>query len=196
MPELKTVDPMRFQPLSLQTFRIRAAMWQQNAARRITSVHVHHTYIPSHKDWVGRSTIVSMWNFHVNTKQWADIAQHVTIDPQGTIWTGRDWNHPPVSSTGHNGTSNAGPFMFEMVGDFDTGKDVLSGAQLRAALGICQFWMAAKALLPTDIRFHRQLGSPKTCPGSGIDYDDFMSKVIGFDHGYRYALSAAANIPV
>jgi hypothetical protein len=43
--------------------------------------------------------------------------------PQGGLWTGRNWNLAPASATGHNGTAGEGPFMIEMVGDFDAGQD-------------------------------------------------------------------------
>ena len=64
----------------------------------------------------------------------SDIAQHLTIDPDGHLWTGRNWNLPPASPTGKNGTAAAGPFMFEIVGDFDDGQDALDGDQ---RTGVC-----------------------------------------------------------
>ena len=36
---------------------------------------------------------------------------------------------PPASASGHNGNTHAGPFMFEMIGDFDTGKDAFADPQ-------------------------------------------------------------------
>src|SRR5688500_20329349 len=84
--------------------------------RRIDAVHVHHTWKPTRADFRGAETIESMRRFH-RAQGWADIAQHVTIDPLGGVWTGRNWNLPPASSKGHNGTAAVGPFMLEIGGD-------------------------------------------------------------------------------
>jgi hypothetical protein len=40
---------------------------------------------------------------------WSDLAQHLTVDPQGWLWTGRNRNLAPASATGHNGTAGEGP---------------------------------------------------------------------------------------
>jgi len=62
------------------------------------------------------------------------VAQHLTIDPRGGLWTGRNWNPAPASATGHNGTAGEGPFVIEMVGDFDAGQDPFDGEQQTAAI--------------------------------------------------------------
>ena len=98
--------------------------------RKINAVHMHHTWKPNHAQYKGHETIVGMWRFHTETKGWQDIAQHITIAPDGSIWLGRNWNLPPVSATGHNGNAIAGPFMFEMIGNFDRGHDLFEGEQL------------------------------------------------------------------
>ena len=108
-----------------------------------------------------------MWRYHVETNQWSDIAQHVSIGPEGAIWTGRNWNNAPASSTGHNGNAEFGPFMIEMIGDFDLGQDRLEGEQRLSALEVVvrvqqRFGLGAEAL-----RFHNQM-SAKTCPGSSL----------------------------
>src|SRR5512140_1333298 len=84
--------------------------------RKIAAVHVHHTWRPWRRDFRGAATIEAMRRYHVETNHWADIAQHLTIDPEGNAWVGRNWNHPPASSPGFNGTAAEGPFMIEMIG--------------------------------------------------------------------------------
>jgi hypothetical protein len=129
---------------------------------------MHHTWQPNHAQFNGHNSIVAMWNFHTRTNGWSDIAQHVTIDPEGGIWSGRHWDLPPASARGFNGNSQAGPFMFETVGDFDRGLDVLEGAQLESVIGVIAS-IQEKFQLPVEmLRFHNEM-SGKTCPGTSID---------------------------
>jgi hypothetical protein len=144
--------------------------------RRIESVHMHHTWRPNHSQYKGLTTIVSMWEFHTQTKGWSDIAQHISIAPDGTIWTGRSWNQAPASATGFNGNSSAGPFMFETIGDFDLGKDLLEGAQKTTVLGVIAHVQEHFGLQPETLRFHNMM-SEKSCPGSAIDYETILREV-------------------
>jgi hypothetical protein len=145
--------------------------------RRVTAVDMHHTWRPNHAQWQGRKSMEGMYTFHTRDNGWSDIAQHVTIAPDGTIWSGRDWNKSPASSARYNGNASAGPFMFETVGNFDKGFDKLEGEQLETVLFVITTIQKKFRLPPTSLRFHRQLGSPKTCPGSAIDYDLFVKAV-------------------
>jgi hypothetical protein len=165
-------------PMDLATFReyVGAFVWK----RQITQVHVHHTWKPDHGSWAGARSIVGMRDYHVNVNKWSDIAQHITIAPDGGIWIGRDWNKAPASSAGHNGSATRGPFMFETVGNFDVGHDVLEGAQRGAVLGVTAFVQLHFGLAAETMRFHRQLGSPKTCPGTGVDYNVLLAELTAF----------------
>lgn len=167
--------PKPFHPLSIAQFQelVSSFDWQ----RSITEVHMHHTWKPEHSDYKGLPTIESMWDYHVNENHWSDIAQHVSIAPDGTIWTGRGWNTPPASSTGHNGSSSAGPFMFETIGNFDTGHDPFDGEQKKAVIAVITTLLDHFGLDTSALRFHNQLGSPKTCPGTSIDYTAFCAEV-------------------
>jgi hypothetical protein len=147
--------------------------------RRVTSVHVHHTWRPNHADFHARpaiQAIESMFRFHTKERGFADIAQHVTIDPHGKIWTGRNWNQPPASASGFNGNTTAGPFMFEMIGDFDKGRDPWDGDQRDAAIDVIAIIQLLWNLPPEAFRFHGEMSS-KSCPGSGLDKADILSRV-------------------
>jgi hypothetical protein len=157
--------------------------------RRITGVHLHHTWRPTQSQFRGQATIEAIRHFHVHTNGWDDIAQHLTIDPQGLSWTGRNWNLPPASQPGKNGTRAEGPFMIEMVGDFDAGRDVLEGAQRQAVVDVVAAILDACGLTTDHVFFHRELGSPKTCPGTGLVKDDLLQEI----QAARGAVAAAPS---
>lgn len=144
--------------------------------RKINAVHMHHTWKPNRDQYRGHDTIVAMWRYHTQTNHWSDIAQHVTIDPFGGIWLGRDWNRPPASAKGHNGNAQAGPFMFEMIGDFDDGMDPFDGEQRISALEVIAGVQQRFGLAPGTLQLHNMM-SNKTCPGSGIDYQTVLDDV-------------------
>lgn len=156
--------------------RINAFDW----TRRVVALHMHNTQSPARHDWAGERTIQGMWDYHTRVNGWSDIAQHVTIAPDGGCWLGRDWNRPPASNSGDNGSSKEGPFMFEIVGDFDKGHETLDGAQRISVLGVSDAVQDRFLLAPATLLFHRMLGTPKTCPGSGIAYDPFVAELAAY----------------
>jgi hypothetical protein len=167
--------PPRFTSLTLDEF---ADLLQRfDFTRRIDAVHMHHTWRPNHAQYRGESTIEAMWRFHTRENGWRDIAQHVSIGPDGSIWTGREWNLPPASAAGFNGNAMAGPFMFETIGDFDRGKDRLEGAQLAAVVGVIARVQERFDLGPDSLRFHRAMTNLKSCPGTGVDLDAVKAAV-------------------
>ena len=166
--------PAPFKKLSLTEFA--ELLREFRFTRRIDSVHMHHTWRPNHAQYKGHASIVAMWKFHTETNHWSDIGQHITIGPDGSIWTGRNWNVPPASATGNNGNKIAGPFMFEMVGDFDRGKDPFDGMQRDTALKVIALIQRKFGLPAESLKFHREM-SDKTCPGSAIDYDTVLEAV-------------------
>lgn len=145
-------------------------------SRRVTSVHMHHTWRPNHAQFRGHDSIVAMWRFHVNERGFSDIAQHITIDPEGFVWTGRNWNARPASANGFNGNAARGPFMFEIIGDFDRGMDKLEGAQLDTVLSVISLVQAKFALDPEALMFHNQMAT-KSCPGTAVDRADVVKRV-------------------
>lgn len=144
--------------------------------RKINAVHMHHTWRPNHDQYRGHDSIVAMWRYHTQENHWSDIAQHLTIAPDGALWLGRDWNRPPASAAGHNGNAQAGPFMFEMIGDFDEGEDPFDGAQRDAALEVIARVQLRFGLPAGTLQLHNMM-STKTCPGSSIDYQTVLREV-------------------
>ena len=166
--------PKPFVPLTLTQFRELVAAFP--FTRQISVVHMHHTWRPNHSQYRGLSSIEAMHEFHTRERGFIDIAQHVTIAPDGTIWTGRNWNLPPASATGHNGSAQSGPFMFEMIGDFDLGQDPFTDPQRSTALRVIAAVQARFGLAADALRFHRQMAS-RTCPGTAIDLDETIGDV-------------------
>lgn len=167
--------PEPFRDLNLQQFA--ALVKAFKFTRRIESVHLHHTWRPNHAEYAKRDSIVAMWRYHTLVNGWSDIAQHVSIGPEGTIWTGRNWNQAPASSKGFNGTSATGPFMIEMIGDFDVGKDILEEKQLESALAVVAEMQRHFGLPPQALRFHNEMTDAKTCPGTQLDRDTIVRLV-------------------
>jgi hypothetical protein len=170
--------------LKMTRAEFKAAMegfnWQQNK----TEIHVHHTWRPNHAQYQGERSIIGMWEFH--TRQgWSDIAQHVSIAPDGAIWTGRNWNKTPASARGHN---HAGVFMFETIGDFDMGMDPLTGEQLESVLFVTAVIATRFGIANGKILFHNEV-SEKTCPGSAVKKAQFLQQVVA----HRNALADATQ---
>jgi hypothetical protein len=159
--------------------------------RKINAVHMHHTWRPNHAQYRGHETIVGMWRFHTETNGWSDIAQHITIAPDGTIWLGRDWNRAPASAAGHNGNAQAGPFMFEMIGDFDEGRDLFNGEQRETALDVIARVQQRFGLPPGSLQLHNMM-STKSCPGTSIDFQTLLKDVV---ERHRVLASSARSVP-
>jgi hypothetical protein len=163
--------PRPFIPLDVDQFAERLRTF--TFTRRITAVHMHHTFSPRQTDYRGEPTIDGMFRFHTQTNGWSDIAQHLSIAPDGTIWTGRDWNRTPASATGFN----EGAFMFETIGDFDVGQERLEGAQRRAVIEVIARVQLECGLPIDSLHFHREFTDQKTCPGTGISKAEILAEV-------------------
>jgi hypothetical protein len=178
----------RFAAFTLDEFS--AVLARFAFSRRIAAVHMHHTWRPNHAQWSDERSVLAMWRFHTLTNGWSDIAQHVTIAPDGRIWEGRDWNRAPASASAFNGTHAAGPFMFETVGDFDAGQDVLEGPQRATVVGVIARVLQHFGLGSDALRFHREMTHLKTCPGTSIRLDDVRAEV----EAARAALPGATRV--
>jgi len=165
--------PPPFRCLTLDKFAAEVAQFAWT--RRVFRVDMHHTWYPAHADWKGEDSVTGMCRFHVNERGFEDIAQHITIAPDGMIWTGRDWNKIPAS-IGCN--MNTGAFMFETTGNFDRGNDTLEGDQLAAVVGVIDIVQQHFGLPVQCLLFHREVPQTiKTCPGTSIDKFDILAAV-------------------
>jgi len=168
-PPFKQIDREQFAEL-VQKFDFK---------RKIDAVHMHHTWRPNHSQYDfkdGHKAIQGMYFHHTQVNKWQDIAQHITIAPDGSIWLGRHWNLPPASASGHNGNSHFGPFMFEIIGDFDVGRDSLEGEQYETVVDVIAQVQRRFALPVETLRFHNSM-STKSCPGTSIKRDTVLADV-------------------
>ena len=149
--------------------------------RKINIVQLHHTYLPSYKQFNGSnhtSLQNGMRNYHMNTNGWSDIAQQFTIFPDGVIMTGRDMNVAPAGIKG----ANSNGICIECLGNFDKGGDVMTDAQKNAIIGVVKVLLDRFGLNAEDnVTYHawwssdgREIGdyvkgkSAKTCPGTNF----------------------------
>lgn len=163
-------------------------------SRRITEVHLHHTWRPRQSDYRGLATIEGMWRYHTETNGWSDIGQHVTVAPNGSVWLCRNFNWAPASARGFNGNSQAGPFMIEMIGNFDIDEEQLSREQLQATLAVIKAVQNRFGLAPHALRFHNEM-SDKTCPGSSSDKEQWIQQIHAFELESRQCRSADIPFP-
>ncbi len=104
-------------------------------ARTVLRIQQHHTYIPSYVHYKGNNHFElqkGMKNTHINTNGWADIGQHISIFPDGSIVTGRSFEKSPACIYGNN----ANAFCIENVGNFDKGADEMTTTQREAIITV------------------------------------------------------------
>ncbi len=144
--------------------------------RRIWRVDMHHTFRPDHARWreIGSAGCQDgMCRFHVADLGWADIAQHVSIMPDG------------------------GVFMFEAVGNFDEGCDRLEGAQLDSVLFVIRSVQKRFALPPEALLFHREVPqTEKTCPGTSVEKSVILSAIRTLPVARVTALADLRGLPL
>jgi hypothetical protein len=143
-----------FEPLTLDEFRDLVRQFPFD--RRITAVHMHHTFRPNREQFRAdpRRAMNGMWRFHTEERRFQDIAQHVTIAPDGLIWTGRHWNLPPASAA--DGSRTARPTTARSrpgrscsrSRDFDHRRDPWDGVQRSVALEVAAIALARFGLPP------------------------------------------------
>lgn len=149
-------------------------------ARTILSIQQHHTYIPSYIHFKGNNHFElqkGMKNTHVNQNGWADIGQHISIFPDGTIVTGRSFEKSPACITGNNANS----FCIENIGNFDKGADIMTNEQKNTIISVTAALCKKLNLIPdtNKIVYHHWFNlasgarnngtrNNKSCPGTNF----------------------------
>ena len=149
-------------------------------ARTILRVQQHHTYNPNYTSFKGDNQFElqrAMKNYHVNKKGWADMGQHFSTFPDGSIVTGRSLETSPACIYGQNANS----ICMEHVGNFDKGGDTMTAEHrdtiLRMTTALCKKF--ALSIDSNKIVYHhwynlstgeRNNGTKnnKSCPGTNF----------------------------
>lgn len=146
------------QKIGFVDFERLLAAWEQ-PRRKVDAIHLHHTRMPSKGDFRGAVSLEAMRRYHMEHVGLIDIAQHLTIDPHGGIWTGRGFEMPPASASGQNGSRRKGPFMIEIIGNFDDGNDRLESPQQDALLAVVRALLDRFNLNQKAVLFPRNMSA-------------------------------------
>lgn len=146
-------------------------------ARTVLTIQQHHTFIPSYVHFKGNNHFEiqkGMKVSHVNTNGWADIGQHLTIFPDGSVVTGRSFELSPAGIA----YNNANSFCIENLGNYDPCADTMTVDQLDAIVVVTAALCNKFSLEPSvnSIVYHHWFnlstgarnngtGNNKTCPG-------------------------------
>lgn len=146
-------------------------------ARTVLTIQQHHTFNPSYAHFKGNNHFEiqkGMKVSHVNTNGWADIGQHLSIYPDGSVVTGRSFELSPAGIA----YNNANSFCIENVGNFDFGADTMTVNQRDAIVVVTAALCEKFNLEPSvnSIVYHHWFnlsngtrnngsGNNKTCPG-------------------------------
>ena len=152
----------------------------QRVTRGIRLVQLHHTWSPAYAQFNGSNHFTlqsNMKSYHLSIG-YADIAQNLTIFPDGQVMTGRSLNTAPAGCVG----ANINGICIENVGNFDVGGDTMTDAQKNAIVRVTAALLKKFGLSPeSGVTYHAwwteggmSLGtyiagrSCKTCPGTAF----------------------------
>ena len=136
---------------------------------------VHHTAGSNFSsDWA--AVVRSIWDFHVNTRGWADIGYNFLLDRNGNIYEGREDDTRGAHFSGHNSQTSG----MSLMGTFTS---VTPTATMRNALEDLLTWKSCnKSIDPLATAFHpssglnlhtisgHRDGGSTECPGNKV-YD-------------------------
>lgn len=147
--------------------------------RDIRLVQDHHTFIPSYKDFNGSNhfeLLRGMEQAHL-ARGFSQIAQNLTIFPDGTVAVCRPFDIAPAGIKG----ANTNGICIENLGDFDQGKNSMTAVQRDTIIQVNALLCQKFNLTPStdSIVFHHWFdlntgqrtdgtGVTKSCPGTGF----------------------------
>lgn len=152
----------------------------QRVTRSIRLVQLHHTWSPAYAQFNGSNHFAlqsGMKSYHLSIG-YADIAQNLTIFPDGQVMTGHSLSIAPAGCVG----ANTNGICIETIGNFDAGGDTMTAAQRDAVVRVTAALLMKFGLSPeSGVTYHAwwteggtNLGtyiagkSCKTCPGTAF----------------------------
>lgn len=153
----------------------------QKITRKIKWVQQHHTYIPGYKHFKGDNHFALCQSMEAAHKErgFDEIAQNLTIFPDGKIMVCRNLDKVPAGIKG----ANTYGICIENIGNFDKGKDVMIMQQRDSIVLVTKALLKKFALAPSDqtVLYHHWFdlntgkrtlkegaGATKTCPGTAF----------------------------
>ncbi len=167
------------QRVSLEQFR--AHLGRVRPKRRLDRLVVHHFWQPDARRWRGLTTLESVRDYHVRVRGFSDIAYHVIIAPDDTIWLGR----PIERAGGHTRGQNARSVGVVYAANFGSRREDRArgltpdeparcgyDTGVRACAALCRRFR----LDEEGVFFHRDF-APKSCPGDRLHRSAFRADV-------------------
>jgi uncharacterized protein YraI len=152
---------------------------QQNVNRAIKVIQNHHTWLPNYSNFNGSNhfeKLMGMKSSHIS-RGMSDIAQNITIFPDGKVAICRPLNIVPAGIYGQN---NHG-ICIENIGDFDMNRDKMTPEHKEAIILVNAHLCHKFGLTPdtNSIVYHHWFdlktgqrtngsGNTKTCPGTAF----------------------------
>lgn len=130
---------------------------QPHTLKRLT---VHHAGTQS--GTTGPAQFRGWQNWHMDGQGWGDIAYHVMIGIDGTVYEGRDRAYEGDSGTTYDTT---GHFLVVVEGNFD--HDRPTAAQVESLTRVLAWASDEYAISPTTISGHRDHAAT-SCPGTHL----------------------------
>lgn len=152
---------------------------KQNFKRTIKLIQLHHTYIPNYSHFQGNNhfgLLISIKNSHLQ-RGFSDIAQNITIFPDGMIAICRPFDIAPAGIKG----ANEYGICIENIGNFDKNGDIMTKEQKEAIIEVVAL-LCKKFNLDVNtntIVYHHWydlntgkrtdgIGVTKSCPGTNF----------------------------
>ncbi len=148
----------------------RLAMMSQHTVERLT---IHHA--GSQSGTTGPAQIKGWQDFHLDGRGWGDIAYHLIIGIDGTVYEGRDPAYEGDTGTTYDTT---GHFLVVVEGNFNV--DRPTEAQIDSLVAVLAAAAQEYRVSPSTISGHRDHAAtscPGTHLGSLIDSGEIQAKV-------------------